>query len=44
MLGKLTGEDETDAGYESQKMKVKDEDVMTYEVWISREEMVDFLL
>jgi hypothetical protein len=28
----------------SQRMNVEDEAVMTYEVWISREEMVDFLL
>jgi hypothetical protein len=28
----------------SQKREKKDEVVMTYEVWISREEMVDFLL
>jgi hypothetical protein len=44
VLGKLTGEDETDAGLRVRKWKKKDEVVVTYEVWISREEMVDFLL
>jgi hypothetical protein len=44
VLGKLTGEDKTDAGDGSQRMKVEDEVRITYEVWISREEMVDFLL
>jgi hypothetical protein len=45
VLGKLTGEDETDAGSRVRKRREReDEVVMTYEVWISREEMVDFLL
>jgi hypothetical protein len=44
VLGKLTGEDETDAWLRVRKRREKMRPSWTYEVWISREEMVDFLL
>lgn len=45
VLGQLTRQDQTDTiGYRVSGVLVIDGTMLTYEVWISREEMVDFLL
>lgn len=44
MLGQLAGEDEPDTADGLARSKTRCWEGKTYEVWISRDEMVDFLL
>ena len=44
VLGKLARQDQSDAANKSVDWNGCEKERMTYEVWISRDEMVDFLL